>query len=382
MAGRPLKSLFPLINQENNRQLLLNTIRNTRVGNAYLFYGSEGSGHEGYALEFAAMLNCSSENEIPCGMCPSCRKVRTLEHGNIDLVFPIPINNLKKDDSPFKSFSDEDMEEVRNAILKKAEDPYSKIIIQDGKHIPINFIREIKKKIYLTSAENGYKVIIILDADTLTEPASNAFLKILEEPPGKSVFILTSSNATGLLPTIRSRCQSLFFPAISSVELCRFLREKNVAEDQINLIIRLSGGDVHQAMHLTSTDMSQLREMTLETMRMIATWKIDKIYDLVNRFSAIYKKDSEEFERLMCSISYWFRDAAALKSGESENELIHTDMKVELRKFVDYYTDLDAFAANSAVDNCIDLVNHNVYINLALLNMFFKIHEGIQPRRH
>jgi len=374
-----MNRLYNLVNQENNRKLLLNTIHNGHIANAYLFHGPEGSGQEGFALEYAAMLNCHARENQPCGECPSCHKMKTLEHGNIHLVFPIQTGHLTKDDPPFKNFGPDDMEEVQNCIKKKAANPYEKLCPFDGKHIPINFIREIRKKIYLTAPESGYKVVIVFDADLMLEPAVNAFLKILEEPPEKTTLILTTSNLNALLPTIRSRCQTLYFPALSTTELGNHLRENGIREDQINLVMRLSGGDVRQAIQLKEADLGRLRKITLETLRMVATWKIDKVYDLVNQFVMLRKENPDEFDRLMYSISFWFRDAAILKAGKPESELVHADMQTELRKFVDYYTELDAFGAYSAVDNCIDLTSRNVYINLALVNMFFKIHNRIQP---
>jgi len=222
-------------------------------------------------------------------------------------------------------------------------------------------------------------VVIVFDADLMMEPAANAFLKILEEPPDKTLLILTTSNIDAILPTIRSRCQRLHFPALSTTDLGNHLRENGIREDRINLVMRLSGGDVRQAIQLKEADLGRLREMTLEALRMIAIWKIDKVYDLVNRFVTLRKENPDEFDRLMLSISFWFRDAAILKAGKPESDLVHADMQIEIRKFVDYYTELDAFGAYSAVDNCIDLISRNVYINLALVNMFFKIHNRIQP---
>ncbi len=376
-------SLFPLINQDFNRNLLLNALEHDRVANAYLFYGPEGSGHEGFALEFAAMLNCNSNNERPCGKCLSCRKMKTLEHANLQLVFPIPIKkDTSSDKKPFMSLSQSEIYEIQNIIQKKAKNPYEKISITNAQHISINFIREIKRTIYLTSPEKGWKVVIIFDAHLMTEQASNAFLKILEEPPPESIFILTSSKLGKLIPTIHSRCQPIYFPPLPKSSLESVLSSKGIPENRRRLIIRLSSGDLNQAVNLSETDLTKLKERTLEILRAIAVWNIEKIYKFIEILSTLYKQEPENFTLLMLSISSWFRDAAVIKTGCPDTELIHSDLKTEISKFVKAFPDFDGFELNASIENCIDFIQRNVYINLALLNMFFKIHDAINPGKN
>ncbi|MBN2601686.1 MAG: DNA polymerase III subunit delta' [Candidatus Marinimicrobia bacterium] len=382
MAGKSIMTLFPLINQKKNLDYLRNIIKNERVGNAYLFYGPEGSGSEGFALEFAAMLNCGSESESPCGSCHSCKKMHCLEHANLEMVYPIPIRKDQGSDSdPFKKFTNAEIEEIQEIIQKKAQNPYSKIIIPKAKHIPINFIREIKRKTYLRSQESGWKVIVIFDAHLLTEPAANAFLKILEEPPEKSTFILSTSNINAILPTISSRCQPLFFPALAPSHLRDYLLTKNVPEDHIKLIIRLSAGDVNQAINLLDADIETFESMTLEIMRAVAVWNVKNIYNYVESLTALYREDSTQFNQVLLSVSFWFRDAILLKTQTDPEELVHSNLQEEIAKFVNAFPEFDPYFALSSVENCIDFINRNVYINVALLNLFFNLFQSLNSRK-
>ncbi|MDO9547789.1 MAG: DNA polymerase III subunit delta' [Candidatus Marinimicrobia bacterium] len=375
-------TLFPLINQKKNLDFLTNVIKNNRVGNAYLFYGPEGSGSEGFALEFAAMLNCQSESESPCGSCGACKKMLYLEHGNLEMVYPIPIRKDQNSDSdPFKKFTNAEIEEIQEIIQKKAQNPYSKISVPKAKHIPINFIREIKRKTYLRAQESGWKLVVIFDAHLLTEPAANAFLKILEEPPEKSTFILSTSNINAILPTILSRCQPLFFPALSPNHLRDYLLKKNVPESHINLIIRLSAGDVNQALNLVDTDIGKYESMTLAIMRAVAVWNVKNIYNYVESLSALYREDNSQFNQILLSVSFWFRDAIMLKSQMEPEELVHSNLQDEIGKFAHAFPEFDPYFALSSVENCIDFINRNVYINLALLNMFFNLFQSLNSRK-
>lgn len=370
-------TLFPLINQKRNRTILQGIASSNRIANAYLFYGQEGSGYEGFALEFAAMLNCKQKNDSPCGVCPSCRKMKTLEHANLQLLFPIPIKSSSSDVSPFDNLSSAEMEEIKRKIQSKAKNPYEKLRIQNAYHISINFIREIKKNIYLASQEVGWKVIVVLDAHLMTEQASNAFLKILEEPPPSSTFILTSSNPDSLLPTIRSRCQPLYFPPLPESEIESFLKSKGVPESQMNLIIQLSAGDISYAITLSENDVSNIQELTLEVLRSIAVWNINKIYDIIGRLSSIHRQEPGKFSHIMLSILFWFRDAAVLRTDRLSQSIIHSSLRTEISNFVNAYPNFDEFKSVSTIENCIDFIRRNVYINLALTDLFFKIKESL-----
>jgi DNA polymerase-3 subunit delta' len=376
-------SLFPLVNQQFNRLMLENTIRNGRIANAYLFFGEKGSGHEGFALEFAAMLNCNApEKGLPCSKCSACHKMCTLEHANLMLVFPIPRKQINDSQSPpFKGFSEREMQTIQEEIARKAQSPYEKISVPGALHIPINFIREIKRKIYLTSAERGWKVVVILDAHLMTDPAANALLKILEEPPPSSTLILTSSNPKAILSTVRSRCQPLFFPPLAETDITSDLTERGTPAEQIKLISSLSSGDLNAARNFSPQDIQALNEIMLEILRSIAGWKIAKIFVLINQLAQLHKTDSEQFRQILQSLNFWARDAAVLTLGTENPILIHSDLGSELNNFIHAYPDFDAENFCTSVDNCIDFIQRNVYINLALTELFFKIRNCFNIRK-
>ena len=143
--------------------------RTGRVANAYLFVGGEMDRKLKTALDFAGELNCASDTIRPCGECLSCRKLAGSVHPDI-----LTIN---KDEASFK----------------------------------IDQIRELKELTRFGPSESMYKVIIINDAESMTDQAANSFLKLLEEPPAGVVFILISDREEGIKETIVSRCQKIVF---------------------------------------------------------------------------------------------------------------------------------------------------------------------------
>jgi DNA polymerase-3 subunit delta' len=328
------------------------------------------------------MLNCESDDLEACGQCPSCKRMSKLEHANLQLVYPLKPSSSSKDTrDPFSGLKDEQIEEIQDEIQKKSENPYYKINLSKARSIPISFIRYIKKNIYLSSQSNGWKVVIILDAHLMTNQAANAFLKVLEEPPKRSVFILTTSKISELLPTIKSRCQQLFFPPLKNEVMLEALSEKELDQDQLKLIINLAGGSFSEATRLCEQNIDEIKKKTIEILRTLARWDKEAVYNYLDDLQKLYKDDSKAFLQLIRSINFWFRDAACLKAGADQAELIHNDQFTQIKNFVENYPDFRPDKVNKALENCIDLLERNVYINLVLIETFFKIREYAFKRK-
>ncbi len=118
------------------------------------------------------------------------------------------------------------------------------------KEIAADQIRQVREKFYNTSWLNGYKVIVLDEAELLNEESANAFLKILEEPPAKSIIFILTENDNLLLPTIRSRCQCLELSAVSDLEISEFLKSLNCHDSQAQEIIKLAWGRPGKAKEL------------------------------------------------------------------------------------------------------------------------------------
>ena len=369
-------TLFSILDQKRNLRALKNTCKNERIASSYLFYGNEGSGKETVALEYAAMLNCESDGLEACGTCPSCIKMSKLEHSNLRLVYPLKIRSSSSDtQDPFSSLKEEQIEEIQDEIRKKSENPYHKISLSDARSIPISFIRYIKKNIYLSSESGGWKVVIILDAHLMTNQAANAFLKVLEEPPDRSIFILTTSKKSDLLPTIKSRCQQLYFPPLKNETIAEALNEHDLPENELNLIVNLAGGSFSEASWLLEQDIAEIKSRTINLLRTLARWDKKTIYNYLDKLSRLYKDDSKAFRQLIRSIGFWFRDAAYIQAGNGREKVIHSDQFTEISNFVENYPGFQPTRVNKALQNCIDLLERNVYINLVLMETFFKIRE-------
>ena len=126
-----------------------------RISNGYIFSGPAGTGKEGAALSFAALLNCQNPGEAACGSCSSCIRFLSLQHEHINLVFPLPTGKPSPGNSsdPLQNLDDETVSLIAKSIEQKARDPFVKIRIPKANRILIQSIRFLRHKIYLKSIE-------------------------------------------------------------------------------------------------------------------------------------------------------------------------------------------------------------------------------------
>jgi DNA polymerase III subunit delta' len=227
-----------IVGQQNLKIQLQTSIRENRISHAQLYIGKSGYGVLPLALAYAS--------EVVCNQSEKCLlQTNRLQHPDLHLSFPTINNSAEKKEA----ISSDYIKQFREFII---EDPYRNInqwyeYINEDKKQGIISVREIENiidRLNLKSFEGGYKVQIIWMAETMRVEAANKLLKILEEPPAKTLFILVAEDDKKILPTILSRCQKITVNAIKNKEMfdnlqSMFSMEKEVAET----LIRRAEGD-------------------------------------------------------------------------------------------------------------------------------------------
>jgi len=357
-----------VIGQDRVKQILINSILNGKVAHAYLFYGPEGVGKDAMAIEFAKALNCERKKGEACDECRTCKSISEFSHPNVKLVFKLPLGrNETKDDSPLDKLDESEIKIIQEQLKLKAQNPYHKITIPRANNIKINSIREIKMEISHSTFIPGWRVIIVSEADAMTEQSANAFLKTLEEPSLKTVIILTTANKDKLLPTIISRCQLVRFSYLSDDEIAKALVERyDLDEARARLIARLANGSFGKAIELLDVAIKDKRIKPVDFLATIASGKIVKLLIEIEKIVTDYERS--EIENFLHIILTWFRDALMLKIG-MEDKIINLDMIERLRRFVANYGEIDYQGAISLVERAISQVEKNVQLNLILINL-------------
>lgn len=233
---------------ESIKGKLTTSVKNNRLPHAQLFIGPQGSGKMGLAQALVQYLYCTDRSAVDsCGICSSCRKISSQSHPDVHFTYPVAAS---------KEVSTQYIEKWREINAKSIyfnTTDWMQTISKDENKTP-NITREetrsILSRLSLKPFEGAAKTLIIWMPEYL-QKESNALLKLIEEPPQKTYFILIAENAQHLLPTITSRTQLLKIPTYTDQETRLFLQEKyGLEQSKLNQITRLSEGNLRLATQL------------------------------------------------------------------------------------------------------------------------------------
>jgi DNA polymerase-3 subunit delta' len=240
-----------VIGHENVKQRLINTVKEGRISHAQLFLGKEGFGNLPIAIAYAQYISCQNRSDIDsCGECPSCIKFQKLVHPDLHFVFPVATNKVIKKDP----LSSKYMAEWRELILDKKgyislPDLQNKIDSENKQLlIPKGQSLEIVNTLSLKTYESEYKIMIIWSPEKFHQSAANALLKIIEEPPSKTLFILVAYDIEQIIPTILSRTQLVKIGRIKEDVLEKeLIKRYTIDKIAAKSVARLSDGNFIQA---------------------------------------------------------------------------------------------------------------------------------------
>jgi DNA polymerase-3 subunit delta' len=359
------------------KKTLLAAKHSDRLAHAYLFYGGEGVGKDAMALEFARVLRCETGSDEACGVCRSCHQMASLQHPDVRLIVPLPTGKGEEDsDDPMAKLTESDVQSVQEQLRLKAENPYYRVQIPRANVIKINSIREIRRESSFSTSDNRTRVYIISGADAMNDAAANTLLKTLEEPPGDTMLILTTSRRESLLPTILSRCQNVRFDPLTEEEIAGALTERNgVPAEQASLCSRLANGSYTRAQELLQEDVMAQRQDVVEFIRNIIRPKVLDVTAAIDRIADT--KDRDIQTRFLTLMLFWFRDALVLSHG---GEVINTDQVDTLRNFLVKFPSADLLGAMADVEKAISLVGRYAYIKLVLLQLAVRLRHAIVDR--
>lgn len=308
------------------------SVRSGHVAHAMMFGSNEGGAALQLALAFTTYLNCEdrSENDA-CGKCPACHKMSKYIHPDVRFFFPVATNDTVKKEPISEKFLPEWREFLLNNPFGTWMD-WGKVIGAENKqlHIPKEESRQIVSISSLKSFEGEFKVIFIWLPEFMNVYSANALLKILEEPPEKTVFILVSETPDSLLPTILSRTQLWKLPSYSIQEVTEILTEDYGQElEKAQSIAQITQGNVNEAIQMASNFENnrhqEIREWLIECYK-------GNIPGLVSRseaFQKIGREGQKAYLRLCLSI---LRESIAAYTEEDSLVNVPENQKEFVRK--------------------------------------------------
>ncbi len=247
---------------------LIKEVNQEKISHAQLFLGKPGHGVLPMALGFVQYLFCDNkQTDDSCGECPSCRKVQKLQHPDLHFSFPTVQSISNTADgliSEWREMIDENPYFDLNGWIKFMDPKERRPIIGKDES------QEIIKKLNLRSYEGGFKVMLIWMAEEMNQSSANKLLKVLEEPPGNTLFILMAESEDLMLQTILSRTQKVRIPRIKLDDLSAYLREqKNQSAGNADSIAARVDGDLIEAMEFLGDhhEQDENRERFIQLMR-------------------------------------------------------------------------------------------------------------------
>jgi DNA polymerase-3 subunit delta' len=355
-----------IIGQDNIKQVLLKSVKEGYIPHARLITGNEGVGKFALALAYSRYLCCTNRGKTDaCGECPSCKKFNKLIHPDLHFVFPI--TNKKKN-----ATCDDFLVEWRDFLLKNRyfDLNYWSEFLDVGNSQPVIYSREsdsIIGKLNLKAYESEYKIMIVWLPEKMEPECANSLLKVIEEPPAKTIFLLVSEMPDMVLGTIRSRSQLLFVPPIDDAAMKAALAESHKTADLEN-IVHLASGNYLRALKLLAKDDDNEQNLTLFKSIMRNAW---------TRSAKKMKSDSEDFgkwgrERQKAFFRYagnYVRENFLYGLNLPEINYINKDESAFTANFAPYVTETNVVEMIGEFD----LAERHIEANVSAKMIFFDL---------
>lgn len=290
-----------IIGRDEIKERLIRSVKENRVSHAQLFLGPEGSGKLALALAYAQYINCTRRTaDDSCGECPSCTKYEKLVHPDLHFVYPVA-KTKEIDDKPLSKLF---ITYWRDLVIKKkavfSQHDWHEHIGLENKQGIINAedCNEIIRTLSYKSYESEYKVVIIWIVEKIFHAAAPKILKILEEPPEKTLFILIAEKSELILPTILSRTQLVKFNRLSDDELtASVISHTSCTADEARKIKYIADGNLTTAIKIIeSGESDQVEFETFRTwMRLCFKRDFAEIFRLTNDFSKLGRENQKRF---------------------------------------------------------------------------------------
>ncbi len=302
---------------------LLRSVHEERVSHAQIFVGNEGCGSLALALAYARYISCENRSEHDsCGTCKSCVKYEKMIHPDLHFVFPV-IKGKKATDP----VSDHYLEEWREFVISS---PYFTLnnwldTIEVGNAQGMIFASEaseIIKKLSLKTFESDFKIMIIWLPEKMHQATANKLLKMIEEPPEKTLFLLVSEESDKVIPTILSRCQMVKIPAFKPGDIEIYLVQRfGISHEKASDIARVSIGSITRAVELCEYEESSLSNLDNFKKLMRFAWKRD-IISLINWSEEIATNGREAQKNFISFALRLLRENLMLTLGQMKNNLV------------------------------------------------------------
>lgn len=356
------------------KERLLRSVTEQRISHAQLFLGPEGSGSLALAIAYAQYITCENKRtDDSCGECSSCRKYTKLIHP--DLHFSYPFIAAGKDDVASTYIA-----EWRSAI---AEYPFLSLeqwmgfLSAENKQPNINIAEchDIIKKLTYKSFESEYKVLIMWLPEFLGQ-AGNSLLKLIEEPPPKTLFLLVAENYDQLLNTILSRTQLVKVPRFDDKDVAGYLLEQGSDEVRSARVAYLANGNMSAAVSMIAEEEDDLEQLFVQWFRLCFSRKGIEVLEWIDKVSTA-KFGRENQKNLLRFGLQVIRDCLML--NEDLNEIVRFESRhFELDRLAGVINHANAPLIVKELEQAIYHIERNANPRILFLDLSIQMMRNLQ----
>jgi DNA polymerase-3 subunit delta' len=366
-----------VLGQEAIKRRLKTAIASNHLAHAQLFVGAEGSGTLAMALALARDVLCSAEGLTEEQKRAGHLKMDHLNHPDLHFVFPVATSDMAKTKpisdhyaAPWRTF-------IQTQVYGNLFDWYQLIGTEKKQgNISVEEAKDLSQKLSLKSYEGGYKVMLVWGVEKMNSAAANKILKLLEEPPEKTLFILIAEDEEQLLATIRSRCQITYFKKLQEIDIVKGLLAEGAAAQNAKQIAVVAEGNFNKALDLFRQDSEELRfgEWFVFWVRAAFKAKGNKsaINELLNWSGEVAKSGREIQKNFLLYCLSLFREAVLMEYGLEQ--LQYTQIKVsnfDFKKFAPFVHEGNIEQISTALESAVYEIERNgnakmVFTDLAI----------------
>lgn len=368
-----------IVGNEIAKSRLVNTVRDSRVSHAQLFLGPEGSGKMQLALAYAQFINCTNRTDSDsCNVCPSCIKYNKLIHPDLHFVFPSAAT------TDTKALSKNFIHKWREYLLKNnfhaSFNDWINFLGVERKQAIINKddCNEIIRTLSYMQYEAEYKVMIIWMTEKLFHASAPKLLKILEEPPEKTLFILIAEDQDQILSTILSRAQLFKISKLTDAELVTALQLNHQVDPHIlSRAVSMSDGNYIAAEHCLNQieDVRQYFVLFTNWMRACYMNNIVKVNVYMGEFSKLSRENQKVF--LIYGINI-LRECFLLHYGNTTLNRLDEEEQTFVKKFSVFVTSANIGAFSKSFNDAVSHVERNANANILFVDVSLKVHQFIK----
>jgi len=363
-----------IIGQDSAKAYLRQSVAKQRVSHAQLFSEHEGFGALPLAIAYAAYVNCPHRTEEDaCGTCPSCVKFKKFSHPDLHFIYPtIKTDSKRTSRDYFKEWLELLNETNAYGTLAK----WIEKLDAANKQAIINVeeAEQLLKTLNYKSYESEYKVVIIWLIEKLQHQAAPKLLKILEEPPEKTLFLLITETPDEILSTIKSRTQLLRIPPIEkeALETALQLYFPENDKDTINRIAGLSEGSWSYAQNLIehNEQEEEFFNLFVEWMRICYVSEMQKALDFSEKFAKMGREVQKSFFAYALELLHFFMQC---HTGGIETVKVRDEEKDFIAKFSQYITLRNVSLFAEAFEKAISHIERNANQTILFMDVSIQI---------